>query len=218
MKITKEQLKTIIREELKRSLAEARFAAMDMPRDTTGVAQAGLGQKPKSRLASVEPAAGGFEGVGAPKTRGEARMMARKAGELSYTWNGKKYGTRGSAETRAQWKKKMAARRAKGRGEPATDLGAPSATALDSFDREQARRRRALAATGGVLPGTTKTTPTKTAAPSEEEEEQYQNQRQTLSDLLGGPTQLLENDTGRLTLNEMNEMRRIAGLPLLKND
>ena len=113
MKITKEQLKTIIREELKRSLAESRFAAMDMPRDTTGGVQAGLGQKPKSRLASVEPAAGGFEGVGAPKTRGEARMMARKAGELSYTWEGKKYGTRGSSETPKQWKEKMAAIRAR---------------------------------------------------------------------------------------------------------
>ena len=28
----------------------------------------------------------------------------------------------------------------------------------------------------------------------------------------------MRENTGRLTLNEMNEMRRIAGLPLLKND
>ena len=47
-----------------------------------------------------------------PRSRGDARAMARSRGELQYTYKGKKYGTRGYSETPAQWKRKMARNRA----------------------------------------------------------------------------------------------------------
>ena len=49
---------------------------------------------------------------GSAGSRREARLAARKAGELTYTWKGKKYGTRGREEDVAAFKRKMAKRRA----------------------------------------------------------------------------------------------------------
>ena len=49
---------------------------------------------------------------GSAGSRREARLAARKAGELTYTWKGKKYGTRGGEEDVAAFKRKMAKRRA----------------------------------------------------------------------------------------------------------
>ena len=108
MKITKKDLKRIIREELTKSLFEV---------------QVGMGEKPPSIRRDVEPAPGGFplpddeEEIDMPPaeplSRGEARRQARARGDLTYTYKGKKYGTRGSAETDvAAFKKKMAAIRA----------------------------------------------------------------------------------------------------------
>ena len=59
-----------------------------------------------------------------PASRGDARKQARARGELTYTWKGKKYGTRGSAEKDvAAFKKKMARIRAR-RGEERDVAGA----------------------------------------------------------------------------------------------
>ena len=115
MKITKTKLKQIIKEELESVLSEGaadRLKGMGSMPGSRAMAQddvqVGLGAKPPSRMADLELA---DQGVDAPKSRGEARKIARMMGELTYTFKGKKYGTRGRTETPEQHKRLMARNR-----------------------------------------------------------------------------------------------------------
>ena len=70
---------------------------------------------------------------GSAGSRREARLAARKAGELTYTWKGKKYGTRGREEDVAAFKRKMAKRRAaatKGGSKTPAAAASPAAAAI----------------------------------------------------------------------------------------
>ena len=119
MRITKEKLKSIIREELNKYLSEHLSRAMkytsSAPADERYTAlgpETRFGSDPGDTPASLS---GGEEtSAEEPQTQGEARRQARARGELTYTWQGKKLGTRGSAEEdKAAFRRKMARIRAR---------------------------------------------------------------------------------------------------------